>query len=973
MEGLGAKGVVERAKQERLEREMRRNAQALAEKQQAASVRIAKLVRAHLARRRASARLRLDWDCLVSFDPLNTANPQISLTSDLKSAAAFYKAVGLFLLFFDSSKDVARLLALCKSISANPPRESAWSVLFLQNSRKNYAEKMFRQLLWICLQRVLDSRSSNQIHSEYLSGPEFLLLVVYGDLKRHLPTSSAVLSHTMTYLLEKEMMAELHNTLINRMRNILSILSRKNRDASEEGRLSSLKGNVKALLHISFFSLYSDEEIPESTHRLRLSLFVCHILSTPTLLSTVCDEVSLQLFSKNSILARICSLIISSEEDRIFIFNLLEGEGTLFFLGNLTDLFRRLKSPPIKQPLSPSNKSPKSPKTFNDDIDIAILKVNFIRVATVALNHCKLYVSEKATNRVVYHAFFEWYSGKSIPNISANVFSLTVDQLALFWNRQFVTELFEPLTSLNFSERQNSTQIAALIEIRDICDMYLAMTLAIPKYRNSILSTITYAPDLISYMWRSLQALGPKGGTSVFLEAAKNPEKEHFLPVLELFCETLSIRFLTLDNEEIYETQKPFRLEEIANICSFLNSFCFSIYWNADPNMRLPHILEPAKKLLVQLYDRNSRRPFGEEDQTFLVAKEVRKPQFIEDVRNGDERALSILHNMPQCIPFKSRGLVIRSVEIFRLLVAREKATLGNFSQSVTIHRNMVLEDGFRTLHKLTPQQFKQTIRVKFISKLGLEEAGIDQSGVFKEFLEDLCKGAFSPDFNLFKTTDDGMLYPSPTSFVHPEHLDLLEFFGRVLGKALYEGITIDIPFALFMYGKLRGSHSLLDDLPSLDPELYKNLIFLKHYEGDCEDLGLNFTIDLDVFGEIVTKEIKLGGRAVSVTNENKYQYQHLVSDFRLNQECKDQYKSFLKGFRSIISEKWLRFFSPPELQKLPAEMLRVVEQFIGAITKRVSEILDGLEKRGSKRPKNLRQFALKKYADNPDRYIKVF
>lgn len=36
---------------------------------------------------------------------------------------------------------------------------------------------------------------------------------------------------------------------------------------------------------------------------------------------------------------------------------------------------------------------------------------------------------------------------------------------------------------------------------------------------------------------------------------------------------------------------------------------------------------------------------------------------------------------------------------------------------------------------------------------------------------------------------------------------------------------------------------SFLDDLASLDPELYQGLLFLKHYSGNYEDLALNFTV----------------------------------------------------------------------------------------------------------------------------------
>ena len=39
---------------------------------------------------------------------------------------------------------------------------------------------------------------------------------------------------------------------------------------------------------------------------------------------------------------------------------------------------------------------------------------------------------------------------------------------------------------------------------------------------------------------------------------------------------------------------------------------------------------------------------------------------------------------------------------------------------------------------------------------------------------------------------------------------------------------------------------SWLDDLASLDPELYNGLIFLKHYQGNPEELSLNFTVAED-------------------------------------------------------------------------------------------------------------------------------
>ncbi|ORY66710.1 HECT-domain-containing protein [Neocallimastix californiae] len=335
----------------------------------------------------------------------------------------------------------------------------------------------------------------------------------------------------------------------------------------------------------------------------------------------------------------------------------------------------------------------------------------------------------------------------------------------------------------------------------------------------------------------------------------------------------------------------------------FLNNFCFQMYWQESAKSHR-EILEAAQLLLNILYDKNDRRPFSN-DMDWTV-KEIRHYTFLENIKKKDEVSLRILESMPHVIPFKIEYIKADKDSLVKLK-----------KKEFSIRRTMILEDGFEQLGHLNTLQFKQTIRIKFISAHGYEEAGIDQNGVFKEFLEELCKAAFDPALNLFKTTTEGYCSPSPTSYIQENYLAIFEFIGKILGKALYEAIVIDFPFAQFFYAKLLSRFNTLDDLPSLDPQLYKNLTFLKHYEGNCEDLGLTFTVDQDVFGKISSIDIKPGGSHINVTNENRYQYIYLVADYMLNQQCKEQNRAFIKGFKSIISEKWLQMFSPAELQKL--------------------------------------------------------
>lgn len=58
---------------------------------------------------------------------------------------------------------------------------------------------------------------------------------------------------------------------------------------------------------------------------------------------------------------------------------------------------------------------------------------------------------------------------------------------------------------------------------------------------------------------------------------------------------------------------------------------------------------------------------------------------------------------------------------------------------------------------------------------------------LFSEFLEETIKRVFDPSLNLFRVTTEERLYPSPNSYLQDNHLQLFEFVGRMLGKAVYE------------------------------------------------------------------------------------------------------------------------------------------------------------------------------------------
>ncbi|CAB9510013.1 Probable E3 ubiquitin-protein ligase hulA (Partial), partial [Seminavis robusta] len=267
----------------------------------------------------------------------------------------------------------------------------------------------------------------------------------------------------------------------------------------------------------------------------------------------------------------------------------------------------------------------------------------------------------------------------------------------------------------------------------------------------------------------------------------------------------------------------------------------------------------------------------------------------------------------------------------------------------VQIMRGRVLEDGLATLNKLG-RNLRQRINVQYLNEAGARESGVDAGGLFKEFWTDLCAIAFNPNYALFRVTEDeqNCLYPNPLSgSAHgaETHIVLFEFLGRILGKALYEGITISPQFSHFFLSFLRGDYNylhMLPDLGSVDKQLYTNLMFLKTYDGDAEDLCLTFSVAVDEFGG--NKQIPLipNGGNKEVTNSNKQHYIGLVAKYYVVDRVKEQSEAFTRGLWDVIDKSWLRLFNEPELQvlisgatggALDVEDMRAHSRYIGGYT----------------------------------------
>lgn len=105
------------------------------------------------------------------------------------------------------------------------------------------------------------------------------------------------------------------------------------------------------------------------------------------------------------------------------------------------------------------------------------------------------------------------------------------------------------------------------------------------------------------------------------------------------------------------------------------------------------------------------------------------------------------------------------------------------------------------------------------------------------------------------------------------------------------------------------------EDLESIDPELWKGISWMQ--ENDVTGLMYHFSVDDERFGEMYEHDLKLEGRHIEVTNENKLEYIGLLTQWRIVDRVKTQMNAFCEGLFEIIPRRLILLFDDRELELL--------------------------------------------------------
>ena len=901
------------------------------------AVRIQSSVRGWLARLRVRKQVLAQFDQVFSpLEEKQEAKPRGCVES--------YKAARMFL-YFVGRKDGARLETLIRYIVASLASESPKTSYVGVFLNKKYSVSWIEHIKHLCTEvlAVLSQLSPEKPKFSKKSAVLVLALISFTSTSTWAVLSSPSLASLAPHMTNITTTVTGHLVQVGMMKTLNQLLLS---GLASPGSVSMSRTTLSAVL-----SLASRPVVYTGYSQQMVSLYTLHILSVPGLLQyteSLCGSTGLLGDGREAetLLLETVQLLSQDQQLRIH-FNALEGSYALCLTANLVHLVSGLER------LEPA------------------MLVSLVTSLTQLLSSLGQYVTARQSQLSHWHPVLGWFSVSLDKHLQASL-SLVRTQLARLWSPECLMVLSSDLHSLAASlppvcppqvmvhsplesgkmfgvkmmrqavaalEKTKTTVAAttssmtapanklggpATTRVALVCALYQTACQTLSQLRIDILNGLCYGDLLLKPLWIFLNSLGQNCGLKSFLEllsANKSGTAPEF-QMLILFCDTLSHLVTILDDTEFYEQEKPFSCAEYAMLGSFLNTFLYR-------GITSGHLSDPASPLFSSLLGllgvlrrRDDRRTFTSRNHWLL--KEVKLGCLFSDIDKGKPVAKLIISRLPHVLPHQDRVL------LFRKKVQTEKISLGILesdsaspqSTLITVHRNRLVEDGYRQLGGLGMTSLKGLIRVRFVNVQGLDEAGIDQDGVFKEFLEETIKKVFDPGLNLFCTTSEERLFPSPLSHITENHLDLFEFVGKMIGKAVYEGIVVDVPFASFFLTQILGHdhsamYSYLDEMSSADPELHKNLNYVKHYDGDLEDLGLTFSFDQDIMGKVVTYELIPGGRTINVTNTNKISYIHHMAHFKMHKQIATQVAAFRKGFKAVIKPDWLNMFSGPEVQRL--------------------------------------------------------
>jgi hypothetical protein len=162
------------------------------------------------------------------------------------------------------------------------------------------------------------------------------------------------------------------------------------------------------------------------------------------------------------------------------------------------------------------------------------------------------------------------------------------------------------------------------------------------------------------------------------------------------------------------------------------------------------------------------------------------------------------------------------------------------------------------------------------------------------------------------------------------EHCLYFRATGRVLGRALLDGLPTKTHLAMPLLKHLLGQPIALEDVKMFDPETHEMLTKIRDGE-EVARMGLSFCIMTtrvaDGDEEIRVVDLKENGSEIPVAEANKDEYIELRMQFEILDAFAEQLHHLMVGLFEVVPQEMLLPFSAEELDRVLFDPTRLGEE----------------------------------------------
>ncbi|GKV29508.1 hypothetical protein SLEP1_g38434 [Rubroshorea leprosula] len=288
---------------------------------------------------------------------------------------------------------------------------------------------------------------------------------------------------------------------------------------------------------------------------------------------------------------------------------------------------------------------------------------------------------------------------------------------------------------------------------------------------EQIVNKLASRTDLVPELWIFVKWCYQNPNWLMFLPAQFSDlllDAPQWLLPLAVFCTVYKYKLMIVDDKEFYEKGKPLSLHDVKYLIKILREALWQLLWlnpTAQPNpaksashssllTRQPveiiqsRIVTIVSEVLTQLQDWNNRREFTPPSD-FHVDVVVVDDYFISQAAIEGTKEHGMVNQAPVLIPFTGK------VKIYTAQLAAVKQQHQRHGVLVRKHfiirRDHFWEDACSQMSALSEEDLRGLIHVTFVNEFGVQEAGIDGGGIFKDFMDNITQAAFDLQYGLFK------------------------------------------------------------------------------------------------------------------------------------------------------------------------------------------------------------------------------